>query len=230
MKNTLCLAFALAACSSSNSAPAPSTGSGAAPTPTIVEKPAADRDPSFVHVDRDQLAAVCLAGRLPRTTPMPVHGALTLADGERLGWLVVSSYEELDPVRGERVVLADAWLTEAKETLRDLVESEAGNARPRPRDGKSWLHVPCDYAEATRVVVTGVFVQPKTVELVALHGTKALTRSLPKGATKETIHATAFALLEELVGQQASIATHVGEGTQPFSTVQDASWTAAAAN
>jgi len=61
--------------------------------PATAAKPApatkCDADADFVHVDRDQLAAVCLEAELPSTYWRPWHGALKTADGRRLPWLAL---------------------------------------------------------------------------------------------------------------------------------------------
>lgn len=223
-----CLCLAVVACKGDASKPAtaPAPASGAASTSADKPAPAPQprRDPAFVSVDRDQLAALCLAARLPRTYETPEYGALVLRDGTRVPWLAFTAKEEHDRLVEREPLLAKAWRKSAAEVL----PLEDGTASATATSDT--LFRPCGSGEAN-VVVSGMFQQKDGFHLVTVRGQKQLEKLLPPTTPPEEAYATAFTQIEELVGQPAAIAEHrVTEHPTDNSqlTISDDRWKAAA--
>ncbi len=149
------------------------------PVPAPSQKPVerADEDPDFTHVDRDQLAALCLATKLPPVSGVSDYGALALADGSRVPWLTVWVDEAEATAVGEPWVSAKVRTSQASTDVKWQMSLIGPSPTPPTRTGHSWLNHPCDGSEAFWVVVTGVFFQKDGFHAVAMRGREAPRRT-----------------------------------------------------
>lgn len=189
----------------------------------------ADADPDYTHVDREQLAALCLAANMPPVTIPSDYGVLSLADGSRVPWLTVWVDEEQAAALEQPLVPAKAWTQRANEYLKDRVSTFESPPPPTPRTGREWKRMPCDGSEVFSVVITGVFFEKKSFHVIAIRGKKLAQQELPTTTSREAVFRAAFELTEKLVGQSATIATHkfFGSGEQPKAVSTEA-WVNAA--
>ena len=211
--------IALAGCADkkkqdSPSSPPPSAAKPAPPT-------ACDADPDFIHVDRDQLAALCIESEIPPTYWAPTHGALQLADGQRVPWLGIQLDERVRDPAGKD------WIARTREALHDMISLHDGPVPPEgKRTGSHWYNMPCSRMEAFTTVVTVVALDKKgNAHVYAIRGDKMLDQDLGK-AEGDAPFRTAFELTEKLVGK-AKIANHNLAGST-LSTVDYEAWQKAA--
>ncbi len=194
-----------------------------APCPTC---PEADTDADYTHVDRDQLAALCVAARLPPVAVASDYGALTLADGARVPWLTIWNDATIADVHGYVTLDAKAWTQRVSADMKRTIES-FDNLTSHTRSGREWKNIPCDAATASSVVITGVFFEKKSFHAFAMRGTKLLQQELPTTTPHDAVFRTAFELTEKLVGQ-ATIATHkLGPSKDQLATVTTEQWVTA---
>jgi hypothetical protein len=223
------LVVSLIACKGSDSkCPEPKP----APAPAPVQKEVSDTDPDFIHVDRDQLAALCLSRRLPPVSYPSSHGALALADGKRVPWLTVW-VEEDKPIfeeHGEVPALsAKQWLAGASGSIKWGMAHWDRRPDDEKRSAHEWWNTPCDGSEVFSVVTTGVVFEKKSSHAFAMRGDKLLQEELPATTPREAVFQKAFDLTEKLVGQSTSIATHkLGGRGEAQATIDTDAWVAAA--
>lgn len=225
MKASLvCVAAAALGCKGKECPPAQN-----APAAAPSAKPAAskcDTDPQFTHVDRDQLAALCVVAELPATTVPSDTGALALADGSRVPWVTV--WMDAEFAAGMKPMMtAKAWTTETKKYLEHVAMMWDRPPAPSKPDGREWRNVLCGGDEALRVVISGVFFEKSGAHAVAVRGKQILDEQLPANTPHDQVFRKAFELTTKLLGQPATIATHNVAGSV-LSTVDTEDWVKAA--
>ena len=225
MKASLvCVAAAVLGCKGKE---CPPTQNASAPETSA--KPVADKcdtDPVFTHVDRDQLAALCVVAELPATTVPSDTGALSLADGSRVPWVTV--WMDADFAAGMKPMMtAKAWTTETKKYLDHVAMMWDRPPTPSKPDGREWRNVLCGGDEALRVVISGVFFEKDGAHAVAVRGKQILDESFPAKTPHEQVFRKAFELTTKVLGQPATIATHK-LAADPLSTVDTEAWVKAA--
>ncbi|NVB82698.1 MAG: hypothetical protein HOV81_30255 [Kofleriaceae bacterium] len=203
-----------------------------APAPAPAPKEVGDTDPDFIHVDRDQLASLCLSRRLPPVSYPSSYGALSLADGKRVPWLTVW-VEEDKPIfeeNGEVPALsAKEWLARANGSIKWGMAHWDGKPEDSKRSPHEWWNFPCDASEVFSVVTTGVVFEKKRFHAFAMRGGKVVQEELSASTPREAVFQKAFELTEKLVGQSATIATHkLGGRGEAQKTIDHDVWVAAA--
>ena len=225
MKASLvCVAAAVLGCNGKECPPAQN-----APAPAPAPKPVADKcdtDPVFTHVDRDQLAALCVVQGLPAPTVPSDFGALTLADGSRVPWVTV--WMDADFAAGDKPMMtAKAWTAEAKKYFEHVAMMwDRPPAASKP-DGREWRNMLCGGDEALHAVISGVFFEKDGAHAVAMRGKQILDESFPAKTPREQVFRKAFELTTKLLGQSATIATHK-LAKDPLPTVDTEEWVKAA--
>lgn len=202
---------ALAACKGGAAKDAPPASGSQAPAGSAAPATAAssaDADPDFTHVDRDQLAALCVAARLPPTSVPSDHGALLLGDGSRVPWLTVWQDEALATAAEVPPITAAAWTARARTHAAHVARTLDDRAAPRTRTGREWKNLPCTGDEVLDVVVTAVFFEKQGFRAIALRGARLLEEALPTTTPRDEVFRKAFALGEQILGQPARIASH----------------------
>jgi len=186
-------------------------------------------DPSFVRVDRDQLAAVCLAQRLPPSSYPSDYGALVLADGSRVPWLTVWVDERYAKATSKPLVLANAWKKSALDVIEGGTKGPPKEQKPTP--GKIiWMNELCADGNAADVAITGVFFQKDGFHALAIRGDDIRSARMPVSTPRDAVFRKAFELTDELLGgkREAKIATHVLGGGNALATVTTSVWVKAA--
>ncbi|HEX5061235.1 MAG TPA: hypothetical protein VFV99_17835 [Kofleriaceae bacterium] len=200
-----------------------------APVPETSAKPVAtkcDTDPVFTHVDRDQLAALCVVAELPAPTVPSDTGALLLADGSRVPWVTVWMDEQF--AAGDRPMMtAKAWTAKARAYMERVARSWDRPPQPSKPDGREWRNVLCGGDEALRVVISGVFFEKGAAHAVAVRGKQVLDEQMPANTPHDQVFRKAFELTTKVLGQPATIATHK-LAVDPLSTVDTEDWVKAA--
>ena len=210
--------LALVACTDKKKEPAPPPAKPAPPTQC-------DTDPDFVHVDRDQLAALCIEAEVPSTFWRPVRGALKLGDGQRVPWLAI----QLDERVKEDLAIND-WIARARAALHQRITTfDTPPAPEGKRTGSHWYNLPCQDTEVFTAVITVVALDKKgDAHLFAIRGDKMIDQTLVKPEGDSAFRA-AFELTQKLLGQSAKIATHqLGGASGQLSTVDYDAWLKAA--
>lgn len=205
LRRAVIVMLVVVACKGGASKDAPATTGSAAP-PAL--SPVADADPDFTHIDRDQLAALCVAARLPPLAVASDYGALVLADGRRVPWLTLWEDEDLAAVAGAPPISATAWIGRARAYAGRVARIRDDRPAPRERTGREWKNVPCTGDEVLDVVVTAVFFGKQGFHAIAMHGPQLLEQALPATTPRDDVFRKAFALAEQIVGQPATIASH----------------------